>query len=46
MQNVLKDVFHNLAMKVIVDSEPIDGSNVANFIQDLRKLPNLHFEKR
>ena len=45
VQNILKEVFQNLAMKVIVDSEPIEDSDVFEFIQELRKLPNLHFEK-
>ena len=45
IQNVLKEVFQNLAMKVIVESEPTEDSEVAVFIEDLRKIPNLHFEK-
>ena len=42
---ILKQVFHNLAMKVVVEAEPDKDSNVAAFIEELRKLPNLHFEK-
>ena len=45
VQNILKQVFHNLAMKVVVEVEPTEDSNVAEFIEELRKLPNLHFEK-
>ena len=45
VQNILKQVFQNLAMKVIVEAEPVEDSNVAEFIEELRKLPNLHFEK-
>ena len=45
VQNILKQVFQNLAMKVVVEAEPIEDSNVAEFIEELRKLPNLHFEK-
>ena len=45
IQNVLKDVFQNLAMKVIVESEPVVDSDVAQLIEELRKVPNLHFEK-
>ena len=32
-------------MKVVVEAEPVEDSNVAEFIEELRKLPNLHFEK-
>ena len=45
VQNILKQVFQNLAMKVVVEAEPVEDSNVAEFIEELRKLPNLHFEK-
>jgi hypothetical protein len=45
IQNVLKEVFQNLAMKVIVESEPVADSDVAELIEELRKVPNLHFEK-
>ena len=45
IQNVLKEVFQNLAMKVIVESEPVEDSNVAELIEELRKIPTLHFEK-
>ena len=45
VQNILKQVFHNLAMKVVVEAEPVQDSNVAEFIEALRQLPNLHFEK-
>ena len=45
IQNILKEVFQNLAMKVVVAPEPIEDSDVADFIEELRKIPNLHFEK-
>ena len=45
IQNVLKEVFQNLAMKVIVESEPVEDSDVAELIEELRKVPSLHFEK-
>ena len=45
IQNVLAEVFQNLAQKVILESEPVDGSDVAALIEELRKVPNLHFEK-
>lgn len=44
VQDVIKNVFHNLAMKVVVDSDPVADSYVSEMIDDLRKLPNLHFE--
>ena len=44
IQNVLKEVFQNLAMKVIVESEPLYDSEVAVLIEELRNVPNLHFE--
>ena len=45
VQNIIKQVFHNLAMKVVVEATPIEDSDVAEFIEELRKLSNLHFEK-
>jgi len=45
IQNILKEVFQNLAMKVVVESEPVGESDVAELIEELRKIPNLHFEK-
>ena len=45
LQNILKQVFRNLAMKVVVEAKPVEDSNVAEFLEELRKLPNLHFEK-
>ena len=45
VKSILKDVFNNLAMKAIVDLDYIEGSDVAAFIQELRKVPNLHFDE-
>ena len=45
VQNIIKQVFHNLAMKVVVEATPVEDSDVAEFIEELRKLSNLHFEK-
>jgi hypothetical protein len=45
VQGILQQVFQNLAMKVVVETEPVEDSHVAEFIEELRKLPNLHFEK-
>ncbi len=45
VQNILKEVFNDLAMKVIIEAEPAEDSDLANWIDGLRALPNLHFEK-
>ena len=45
VQNIIKQVFQNLAMKVVVEAKPVEDSDVAEFLEELRKLPNLHFEK-
>ena len=45
VQNILKEVFCNLAMKVIVETPPVQESDVAEYVDILRKIPNLHFEK-
>ena len=44
VENILKEVFNNLAMLVIVREKPIEDSDVAAWIESLRKVPNLHFE--
>ena len=45
LHNILEEVFQNLAMKVIVEAKPVTDSSVEKFIEELRKYPNLHFEK-
>ena len=44
IENILKEVFNDLAMKVIVEKQPMEDSDVAAWIETLRKLLNLHFE--
>jgi hypothetical protein len=44
LENILKQVFNNLAMKVVVEKQPVEDSDVAAWVETLRKLPNLHFE--
>ena len=44
VENILKEVFSNLAMKVVVEKTPVEDSDVAAWVETLRKLPNLHFE--
>ena len=45
VEDIIKNVFNDLAMKVIIESNPIEDSDVADWIADLRKLEYLHFEK-
>ena len=45
LHNILKEAFQNLAMKVVVEVEPVKDSSAEKFIEELRKYPNLHFEK-
>jgi hypothetical protein len=44
LENILKEVFNNLAMKVVVEKQPVDDIDVAAWIETIRKLPNFHFE--
>ena len=36
-------VFKNLAMRVVLDSEPEEDSDVAQFVSELRGVLSLHF---
>ena len=45
VEDVVKDAFKNLAMKVVVGPEPEQDSDVDNWIDGLRELHCLHFEK-
>ena len=42
---MIEETFSNLAMKVIIESDPIENSDTANWIYDLRKLDCLHFDE-
>ena len=44
VENIFKEVFNNLAMKVVVEKPPVEDSDVSAWIENLRKLLNLHFE--
>ena len=44
VENIIKQVFNNLAMEVVVEKPPVEDSDVAAWVEGLRKLPNLHFE--
>ena len=37
-------VFKNLAMRATVDKTPDEGSDTADFIEELKELSNLHFK--
>ena len=37
-------VFKNLAMRATVDKMPDEGSDTADFIEELKELPSLHFK--
>ena len=37
-------VFKNLAMRVTADKTPDEGSDTADFIEELKELSNLHFK--
>ena len=45
VENTTTNVFQNLAMKVVVESGAIEEYDVVESIEELRKIPNLHFEK-
>ena len=36
-------VFKNLAMRVVLDREPEEGNDAAQFVSELRRVPSLHF---
>ena len=44
VQEVLKQVFHNLAMPTTVQGTVAEDSFVASWLVSLKKIPNLHFE--
>ena len=37
-------VFKNLVMRVVVDKQPDEGSDTADFLEQLKELSNLHFK--
>ena len=43
VQGVLENVFHNLAMKAVVESAPPQDSEVESWIASLKKIDCLHF---
>ena len=45
VEDIIKNVFKNLAMKVVVESDPIKKSDVDGWIETLKELSCLHFEK-
>ena len=39
-----KDVLNDLAVRVLIDGEIADGSEVDSFIKELKSMSNLHFQ--
>ena len=40
---MMDKVFHNMAMRVVVETKPEDDSQVAETVAALREFANLHF---
>jgi hypothetical protein len=40
-----KEAFNGLAMRVLVEKEPEDGTHAKGFMDELREMPQLHFKK-
>ena len=43
VQGILENVFHNLAMKCVVENNPPEDSDVESWINSLKQLDCLHF---
>ena len=43
IRGIFTTCFHNLAMRVVIESAPEEGSSVADMDDSLKKFPNLHF---
>ena len=43
LQGVLENVFHGLAMKVVVETRPEEDSDVESWIAGLKQIDSLHF---
>ena len=43
LNGVFRDVFHGLAVRAVIEAPAEEGSPVAELIDGMRKLPNLHF---
>ena len=44
IESLLGTVFHNLAMKLVVDTPPQAGSDVAEWLAELKSHPCIHCE--
>ena len=44
IKSLLGSVFHNLAMKLVVDTRPEAGSDVAEWLAELKSHPCIHCE--
>ena len=45
LRDIMDKVFHNVAMRVVVETPFEEGSDVAELVCKLHELPNLHFSK-
>ena len=45
LKDIFKNVFFNMATRVVVEGEVEEDTHVAEVIGNLRELPNLHFTK-
>jgi len=43
-QDVLEKAFNSLAMKAVIDPPAAEDSEMANWIEQLKELPMLHFD--
>ena len=43
LQGVIENVFHNLAMKCVVETAPEEDSDVESWINTLKQIDCLHF---
>lgn len=43
LRDMMDKVFHNMAMRVVVETKFEEGTSVAETVTSLRELANLHF---
>ena len=45
LKDIFKTVFFNMSTRVVVEGEIEEDTHVAEVVNNLRELPNLHFTK-
>ena len=45
VQDIIQNTLKNLAMKVVVETNPVEDSDMEEWIDSLRAIECLHFEK-